>query len=281
MSDPVIAACIVASATIFTSLLQLRIAALREAASRAQQSGGGGSSSGGSRRSNKTRPPVLFWLGLLVVAGAGGFAFSQWLYEDERAAHLTLERELRAHIGELSRTASKLELTQIGTRAEIETEVLRRIGEEGVVVMATVPPCKAPVVPATATPQESGSDDPDAAGEPATATAPPGCTEADASPITLCATIPATAIVTDVELYVRDAGVDAPWEASRMVPGQAVNQARFEEPPEEVVNIPVAAARRSLCRSFAHWSTEQARVARMVVRYSIGPRATKSGSLGT
>ena len=253
MSDPVIAACIVASATMFSALMQLRAAYLREAAARAQQSSG---------QKRKPRPPVLLWIALGLAAGAGGFALSQWLADRELKAHEVLEGELRAHIRELSLTASRLQESRIGTRAEIEADVLRRIGEKGVIVTATVPPCRpAPLIGEAPAPDASTQAD-----SPPSAGSPGACTEADVSPITLCAAIPAAAQVTDVELYVRHADADTPWKASRVTADQEMGQARFVGPPSETL---VTSDTKQLCQSFAHWATDQARVARMVVRYSI------------
>jgi len=132
MPDSVLAAIIAGSATLSASLLQLRSALLREAAAR--------SSSSASRRKSRVQRILV-----LVIAGAAavsGFALSQWLTNGERAAQGVMQHELQARVAEISRTASQLELTRGSERAEIESGVLRRIGSEGVVVIATVPACR-------------------------------------------------------------------------------------------------------------------------------------------
>jgi hypothetical protein len=84
--------------------------------------------------------------------------------------------------------------------------------------------------------------------------------------VTLCATIPANATITEVELYTRTAQSETPWSTSRVLAGQESGQSRFTE---KYVDEPEAPGARQICQGFAHWSTEHARMARMVVRYGI------------
>jgi hypothetical protein len=137
--------------------------------------------------------------------------------------------------------------------------VLRQIGADGVVVLATVAACRPAAAVGT-----SGST----AGAPADAAAPAGrvCTESESSPVTLCATIPAGAKVTEVELYSRLADADAPWSTSRFVAGQESGQARFAE---KYTQSAPEAGTQQVCQGFTHWSAEHARVVRMIVRYSL------------
>ncbi len=247
MSDSVLAAIIAGTATLSASLLQLRTALLRDAA-RGQSA---------SRR--KSRVQTILLLIIIGAAGVCGFAASQWLTSGERNAQTTMQRELQARVAEISRTATQLELTRSGERSEIETGVLRQLGTDGVVVAATVAACR-PVLEI---------------GTPA-ASAPPGaqtttgaghmCTEAEASAVTLCVTIPANAKVTEIELYSRPADSDTPWSANRFVAGQESGQARFAQ---EYTQSAPEGATRQVCQAFAHWSTGHARVARVLVRYSL------------
>src|SRR4029453_13907475 len=98
-------------------------------------------------------------------------------------------------IASMSRSETQLEQSRAGTRAEIEAGVMRRLGMEGGVVMATVERCKPPIVVNTPALAASAGEAPaQMPSQPATAGAPSStCNEADASPITLCATIPAAA----------------------------------------------------------------------------------------
>jgi hypothetical protein len=102
--------------------------------------------------------------------------------------------------------------------------------------------------------------------QPATAAAPSStCNEAEAIPVTLCATIPAAATLADVEVYTRVAGTDTAWTAARVAPGQEFEQARFAEKPVEVAD---GSTTKQVCEGFVQWSAEHARVARMLVRYT-------------
>ena len=251
MSDGVLAAIIAASATVFAALLQLK-ASFTHAAARARASNVRG----------KSRLPQLVIATMLIGAGVCGFALAQWIADHQRAAQELVTAELRARIEQMSRTEGQL----TGAYGEIETSVLRNIGLQGVVVTASVPPCK-PASVATPSLAESTADASDAPAAVAPASTPlGGCTEAEASPVTLCATIPAAATVNDVELYVRPADSEAPWTASRVTPGQEAVEARFGAEPIEVADDATA---KQVCERFVQWSTEHGLVARVVVRYTL------------
>jgi hypothetical protein len=72
--------------------------------------------------------------------------------------------------------------------------------------------------------------------------------------------------VNDVELYVRAADSETPWNASRVTAGQEAEQARFADKPVEIADNATA---KQVCESFVQWSTEHGRVARVVVRYTL------------
>ena len=244
-SDSVLAAIIAGTATLSASFLQLRSAALREA----RQSG--------SRR--KSRLQRLVFIAIIGGSAVSGFAVSQWLTAGERAAQGALARELQARIAEVSNTAGELEATRAAARSEIEGGVLRRIGSDGIAVAATVPACRiAAASPAAAAPA--------AAAPAAAAVTAHVCSEAEAVPVTLCATIPASATVTEVALFSRPADADTPWSASRFLPGQESGDARFAEKYSETA---AESGTRQVCQAFAHWSADHARVVRMLVRYSL------------
>jgi hypothetical protein len=269
--DSVLAAIIAGTATLSASFVQLRSALLREAAGR---------SSAASRRRNRLQLIILF--AVIGAAGVCGFALSQWLTAGERAAQAVMQRELQARVSEISHTAGQLELTRGSERADIESGVLRRLGNEGMVVMANVAPChSSPALPAAAnTPAgpatASGTVTPQGAPTPpataaqasneAPATPARPCTETEASPVTLCASIPANASVTEVALFSRAADSSAPWSASRYLPGQESGEARFAPSYSESTPEP---GTRLVCQGFAHWASDHARSVRMVVRYSL------------
>jgi hypothetical protein len=249
MTDSVLAAIIAGTATLSASFLQLRSASLRDAGAR---------QSTAARRKNRLQRVVL--LVIIGAAAVSGFALSQWLTDRERAAQGALQRELQARIAEISRTASDLEVMHASARAEIESGVLRGIGAEGVAVTATVAACRP-----TLAIGPSGASPPDV---PSEAGAPTGraCAEAEASPVMLCATVPANATITEVALFSRLADAETPWSASRLLPGQESGQARFAEKYSE--SGPDAGTRQ-VCQGFAHWSVDHARVVRVIVRYSL------------
>jgi hypothetical protein len=268
--DSVLAAIIAGTATLSASFVQLRSALMREAAA--------GRSASAARRRNRLQLIIL--VAIIGAAGVCGFALSQWLTAGERAAQGVMQRELQARVAEISRTAGQLELTRGSERADIENGVLRRIGSDGIVVMATVGPCRRPLAPAaaaspalasapSASPPGAGSAAAASPSSPvgeATATSARACTEAEASPVTLCATIPGNASVGEVALFSRAADSEAPWSASRYLPGQESGEARFAATYSE--STPEAGTRQ-VCQGFAHWSTDHARVVRMVVRYTL------------
>jgi hypothetical protein len=258
MSDGVLAAIIAACATVFTSFVQLKSSFAREVAARAQSSS--------SRR--KSRLPFVLVCVMLGGACVGGFALSQWLTEHERTVQNEHLLALQEQIATMTRTESQLEQFRAGTSAEIEAGIMRRLGMEGVVVAATVAPCKPPLVVNTpALAAGAGESATQLPSQAATASSPPStCTEAEANPVTLCASVPAKASVTEVELYVRAAESDVPWASARVTPGHEFEQARFGEKPVEVADGPTM---KQVCETFAQWSTERARVARMLVRYSL------------
>jgi len=251
MSDGVLAAIIAATATVFAALVQLKASFAREVAARARS----------PATRSKSRLPQLVIAVMLVGAGVCGFALSQWIADHRRAAQDLVTAELRARIEQMSRTEGRL----TGAYDEIESSVLRNIGLQGVVVTASVAPCK-PAPVATPALYESTVEASDPPASPAVAPPSGGCTEADATPVTLCATIPAAATVNDVELYVRAADSDASWVASRVMPGQEAAQARFADEPTEIADDATA---KQVCERFVQWSTEHGRVARVVVRYTL------------
>lgn len=249
-SDSVLAAIIAGTATLSASFLQLRSAALREARQP------------GSRRKSRLQRLVFF----AIVGGSAvsGFAVSQWLTAGERTAQGALSRELQARIAEVSNTAGELEATRAAARSEIEGGVLRRIGSDGIAVAATVPACRTATAAdpaATTTPAATPVAAPAAAAAPGHA-----CSEAEAVPVTLCATIPAGATITEVALFSRPADTDTPWSASRFLPGQESGDARFADKYSETTPD---SGTRQVCQAFAHWSVDHARVVRMLVRYSL------------
>jgi hypothetical protein len=264
MSDGVLAAIIAAGATVFTSFVQLRTSLAKEIAARARATP--------SRAKTHVLPILL--VAMLLGAAVGGFALAQWIHEGERAAQQALVGDLRERIGDLTRYKNDIEQSRAELHSVVETEVLRRIGADGVVVLATAAPCKPPVTVArAAAPALAVSMAPPPQAVPSSAAAPRSpaptpvatCAESDAAPVTLCATIPAAAQPGGVELYVRQSDAAGHWTDSRVMPGEASAQARFAAKPVELADGP---AMKQVCIGFTQWS-DQTRIARMVVHYSL------------
>jgi hypothetical protein len=243
MSETLVAALIAAAATVSASLLQLKAAFSKDATSGRQ-----------SRR--KGRLSLALFSMLLIIAGVGGFWLSQWLHEDQRAEQVELRQELEARINELGKAAAQLEQTRNGVRMEIETGILRRFGAEGAVAMTTVGPCKPGSAAATST---VGTDGPTA------------CSETEATPVTLCAALPAQATILAVELFSRPADASGDWSASRQAAGQEVEKARFSDTPVETSD---GGRAKQICHTFVHWGSDRPRSARMLVRYDVAPVLT-------
>jgi hypothetical protein len=83
--------------------------------------------------------------------------------------------------------------------------------------------------------------------------------------ITLCASVPAAATVKEVQLYIRSEDPKQPWAEARVQAGQEAAQARFADKFTEQTED----AAKQVCQGFANWSHERARVARIVVKYTL------------
>lgn len=258
MTDGVLAAIIAACATVFAAVLQLRSSFAKEVAARGQSSA--------SRR--KSRLPFLIVMFMLGGSAVGGFALSQWLTEHERTVQTAQLESLQASLASMRSTENQLAQVRADARAEIESALLRKQGLDGVVVMATVGPCKPPILVNTPSLTASaGASTTQLPSQPSgTATPASTCNEAEASPVTICAAVPANAKVTEVEVYARAVDADVPWANARVTAGSDVEQARFSEKPVEMVD---GSATKQVCETFTQWSTERARVARVLVRYEL------------
>lgn|SRR5512146_1444225 len=264
MSDGVLAAIIAAGATVFGSFIQLRTSLAKEIAARTRHTP--------TRGANHV--VLILLVVMLLGAAVGGFALAQWAYENERAAQQALVRDLRDRIGDFTRYNNDIEQSRAELRSIVKTDVLRRMGADGVVVLATAPACKPPAATSRAATSTPGGPlaPPAVAAKPSAAvgaqspTPAPvaACAESDATPIVLCATIPAAAQLGNVELYVRQTDAAGHWSDSRLLPGEAGARARFAAKPVEIAD---GTALKEECIGFAQWS-DQPRIARMVVHYS-------------
>src|SRR5262245_37541564 len=142
LSEPVTAALIAALATVATTLIQLRISWRKEIRERER---------GQPITKKSRRGPVIVVFILLVAAGVGGFALSQYFVSLQTTSRDELRADLNAMRAELSATAARVEQSRMNERKQIETEVQKadasRQGEEGAAASVLVGPCKAVSVP--------------------------------------------------------------------------------------------------------------------------------------
>jgi hypothetical protein len=227
-SDSLIAALVGALATVVTALIQLRISWRKELRERER---------GQPITKKSRRGPVLVVFALMIAAGVGGFALSQYFGSLQTTSRDELRADLNAMRAELSATAARVEQSRTSERKEIETEVQRadasRMGEEGATASVLVGPCK-------------------------------DCSEQSSMHVSVCTSVPASATVKEVQLYIR-ADDKQPWADARVQPGQEAGQARFADKFSERAEE----GAKQVCQAFTNWSHEKTRVARIVVKYSL------------
>jgi len=241
-SDPVIIAAIIgASATVLTVLVQLRVSWRKELRERER----------GQPITKKTRRgPVIAVVVLMLAAGVGGFALSEYLESWRDGDRATLRADLKSGLSEISATAARLEQARLAEREQIEKGARRaealRLAEEGAIASVVVGPCKAdgPVAPGSR----------------------PECSEQSAVRVVVCVRVPAAAMVREVLLYSRFEDTQQPWADVRVQPGQDAGQARFSEKHFE---RPDSDGTKQVCEGFVNWNSERARLARIQVKYTL------------
>jgi hypothetical protein len=239
LDDNVVAAAVAAAGTVIGALIQLRITWRKEVSERAR----------GVPMTKKSRRGPVLAVGLLLSAAAvGGFAFSQYLMkQSDREAAALRDGELQAQLTQIRATAERLERVTLNDHSSSA----RTANGEGVSVTTTVEPCHA------------------RAGIVADET--PACTEQDAVRITLCANLPASAVVTATVLYARPEDSPRPWSESRVAPGQDVGRARFADKPFERAETDQS---KQVCTGFYTWDAEHAYSARLVAQYVLTAAVT-------
>src|SRR5256885_13856947 len=238
LSEPLMASMIGALATVAAALVQLRISWRKEMKERER----------GQPITKKTRRgPVIVVFALLIAAAVGGFALSQYFVSLREGDRDTLRADLQSKLSEINATAMRLEQARTNERRQIETEVQRadasHLGEEGAMASVVVGPCRAEGI----------------------AGAKQECTEQSALRVAICARVPASATVKEVQLYVRAANSKQPWDEARVQAGQDAEQARFAE---KFTERPDGDAKQ-VCQGFANWSGGKSRIARILVKYAL------------
>jgi hypothetical protein len=238
LSDPVMAALIGAGATFATAIFQLTTNARRQAAERA-------AGKPASRKSGS-------WLAIFALVLASlvtGYALSEYQTYSGRQDEKLLRDELLTRVRDISAAAVRLERAGMEKNGRSDAGVAlaaeRRRGAEGVAAIVSVPPCRAPKV--------------------GIAQAPAECAENEALRTTLCAMVPASATVTEVQVFTRLEDAQQPWNEARVQAGQDAGAARFVDAYFERAQGNEA---KEVCQHFVHWNSHKGRSARILVKYS-------------
>ena len=246
LDDRVTAAAVTAVGTVIGALVQLRLAWRREVSDRAR---------GVPVTKKARRGPVLAVFLLLIAAALGGFAISQYLVDRSQQEAAEVRGEMQTQLAQISATAARLEQATLNDRGRAARAEGDRARPEEATATTTVGPCRVRAV--------TGSDG-----------APP-CFEQEALRVTLCESVPSTAVVTATLLYARPEGSTQPWTDFRAAPGQEVGRTRFGDKPFERAESDQT---RQVCTGFSTWDGERAYVVRLLVKYSAGPAADTSAT---
>ncbi len=234
-SEPVVAAMIGATATVVTALVQLRLAARKQAAERAA----GRPVTKGNR--------WLAILGLMLASAVGGYAFSEYQTFSEREDNKMLRDEMHSRLKDIGALAARLERAGMPANnaagADIQLVAERKRGTEGVAAVINLPVCR---------------------GAQAGLSQPAPCTESDAQRTTLCSVVPSAAVVSDVQLFLRPDDSQQPWNEAKVQPGQDAGGAKFLDNFFERGH---EADTKEICMNLASWGSDKGRSARILVRY--------------
>jgi len=239
LSDPVTAAIIGAAATFVTAVIQLTANARRQAAERAA----------GKPASRKSGSGLAIFA-LALAALVGGYALSEYQSYSLRQDDKVLRAEMQSRLRDISAAAARLERAGLEKNGQSEADARlaaeRRRGAEGVAAIISVPPCRAP---------KAGL-----------AQAPAACAENEGLRTTLCAVVPASATVTEVQVFTRLEDAQQPWDEARVQAGQDAGAARFVDAYFERAQ---GNESKEVCQHFAHWNTQKGRSARILVKYTL------------
>jgi hypothetical protein len=117
----------------------------------------------------------------------------------------------------------------------------RRRGMDGVAAVVDLPACQFGTGPSAA------------------------CTEARAIHVAVCAIIPLTATVTDVQLFTRAADTAQSWADAKVQSGQDADSAKFVDTFYERAQGDA----KEVCQRFVHWNSQKPRLARILVKFTI------------
>lgn len=233
MSDTVLVAVIGAFATVMTALFQIFMSS-RQSASGA--------------KSTKNRVKGLVWtLVLMVAAAGGGFGYSEYLVLTKNASLTAFHDRIgNTLIAANAAPQPAPAASPVPATAPLLPGPEAMRAREDLTATVTLPACKTDAAHATA------------------------CSETTVAPVALCVPVPATARVTEVQLYSRLENSTLPWNEHRVTAGQDLGAGRFVEAHFE---RPDGDKSKDVCQKFAHWNAETGRIVRIVVQYDLQPPA--------
>jgi hypothetical protein len=237
---------VAAAGTVIGALAQLRMAWRKEVSERAR---------GVPATKKSRRGPVLAVFLLLVAAMVAGFVLSQYLMSESNRESAALRGDLQTQVARISATAERLERATVNDHGSIARADDDHRGTQMVTVTTTVGPCRA--------------------GAPGSADVPPICSEQAALRVTLCGSVPSSALIAAAVLYVRPENSQRPWSENRVAPGQDIGGARFADKTFERGE---SEQTKQVCTLFSTWDSEQALSARLVVTYGASPAAPEVAS---
>jgi hypothetical protein len=240
MSETVVAAMIGASATIATAMFQIFSGARAKVDSR-------GNTSRGLFRT------TLAIAALMIASGVGGFIYAELRADNTRRDLKQMRDEFSAQLKAVASSTARLESmqsqrTQVmsGPTLQLASSISATKEIESVV---HVPACR--LVPGSTEDLIHFTAN------------PPPCDESTAQRLSLCAAIPSNAIIQDVQLFSRAEEGSSDWSSHRVGFDQNSDSARFVDKPYEQV---MGADYKALCVNYAHFNSERAHLARLVVQ---------------
>ena len=181
------------------------------------------------KRGNTARS-IIAVIALMLVSAVSGFLFSE--FRQERAAQdmHSMREELNAKLQTLAATTERLAAAREQSSPSAEGTTKQVVAREASLF---IPAC----------------------------TLDTGCSETNAQTELLCDTMADSMRVSQVELFVRPAAQQTPWDQARAQFDQDVGGVKFIGGVTENV---IAGQQKAVCVSVAHWS-DQPHVARMLV----------------
>jgi hypothetical protein len=185
---------------------------------------------------------------LMAASAVGGYFYAELRADNTRKELQQMRDEFSAQLKAVASSTARIESLQSSR------------------VQATALPA-VQLTASSVAPQEAESVvhvpvcHPDTVAEGAESTA---CDHSNAQRLSLCASIPAGAIIQDVQLFSRPESASPDWNLHRVGFDQESDSARFVDKPYEQV---VSADLKALCVNYVHFNSERAHLARLMVQY--------------